>query len=223
MDILANLYSKEEVTQLFNETALLEFLIKDSFIKSEAVEFANRQILVSDKSDEKIYFIKDGLVSVTSEEQILFFLGPGHFIGLENIVFQDTTSFTFTSVGKVNVIEFNKNKVIEALMSLQEGWMFLYLINRNIEKIIVEHLHFYQKKAKHRVEAMLRSLATEIKYTSEDYVFLPKALNHGLLINYMGISYVTFKKICRELKHEEFLIHKKRKGSFGIAISDERG
>lgn len=203
---LIALYTHDEINRHFNEQKLFDFLLNQAKLKSSVQRVKNGRILNLRSSDETIFFIEKGIVSISVDETILYFKGVGRFVGLESLLFHDSNDLEFSAVGEVEVLEFKKVDIIDALMNMQEGWLYGYLINVHLQELLVQQYMFSKMRTKKRSKELLKVLAKEISNENESLINLPKQLNYTVLTKYLGVSYVTIRKLFEEFRKESFII-----------------
>ncbi len=205
MEDLLELYSKKEVEERFNEKELLKLLENQFAISKERKKIRNGHQIVLKDSEEYVYYIVHGAVSVSKNGTIYCFEGNGRFIGLENMFFANHMDLDFHAIGDVEVIKFKKSQVIESLMNTQEGWIFGYQIAYRLNQVIIDHCVYYKLKARTRSKKFLVELADELHEANDMKDFLPKEINYRILSEYLGISYATVRKLFSQLRKEGFI------------------
>ncbi|MBC1417889.1 Crp/Fnr family transcriptional regulator [Listeria fleischmannii] len=206
MQELMGLYTKKEVYKRFDEMNLMELLTNSLKVQMKHIHIENNQTLLSVNDNKKVYFILKGIVAAQKDDELLYFRGKNHFIGLESILFNEESELTMTSIGRVEVIEFSKAEIVEFLMGLQEGWLYCYLISKDLNHLLVRNYFNFQAKPYERSKIMLNDLAKEFGESSDEHVLLPKQFTLAILTNYLGISYVTMRKILETLRNENFIV-----------------
>lgn len=89
---------------------------------------------------------------------------------------------------------------------MQEGWLYGYLINVHLQELLVQQYMFSKMRTKKRSKELLKVLAKEISNENESLINLPKQLNYTVLTKYLGVSYVTIRKLFEEFRKETFII-----------------
>ncbi|WP_088816481.1 MULTISPECIES: Crp/Fnr family transcriptional regulator [Listeria] len=205
MEDLIELYSKKVVEERFNEKELLKLLENQFAIYGENIKISNGRKIVLKEREEYVYYIVHGAASVSKDDTIYCFQGKDRFLGLESMFFDSHMDLDFHAVGNTELIKFKKKQVIDALMNTQEGWIFGYQIAHRFNEVIINHCIFYKLKARSRSKKFLLELADELHEENDTKDFLPKQLNYKMLSEYLGISYVTIRKLFSELRKEGFI------------------
>ncbi|MBC1617893.1 Crp/Fnr family transcriptional regulator, partial [Listeria booriae] len=188
MQGLIELYKNEEAQKIFSESNLLSLLVHELSISKEKKIYENNELVIQHtKSEETVCYIIDGAVSVEHEDAILYFMGKKRFLGLESLLFQAPSHLRIKARGTTEVWEFKKIEVMTLLMSLQEGWLYGYLITQNILNKILGNLQFMHVPPLERGQAMLRELVMELGQKQGDTYHLSKQFNYELLTNYLQV------------------------------------
>ncbi len=215
-ELMLELYTKKEVYHYFNELQLKELLMSNLQRTAKKICIERSRELLSKKENTKVYFILSGIVAVKRDGNLLYFRGENHFIGLETILFSEKSEFVTSNIGRVELIEFSKVEVLELLMGLQEGWLYCYLINKDLNQLLMRNYSNFQAKPYERCKQMLTDLAKEFGSSSEPSAVLPKQFTLNLLTNYLGISYVTMRKVLEILRDENFIVESGRRKEIRI-------
>ncbi|WP_088810172.1 MULTISPECIES: Crp/Fnr family transcriptional regulator [Listeria] len=205
-ELMMGLYTKKEVYDYFNELQLKELLTSNLQGSMKKIRIDRSRVLLSKTENTKVYFILSGIVAARKDGNLLYFRGENRFIGLESILFSEDSELVTLNIGKVELIEFPKVEVLELLMGLQEGWLYCYLINKDLNQVLMRNYSNFQAKPYERSKQMLTDLAKEFGGSSELSVVLPKQFTLTILTNYLGISYVTMRKILEILRDENFIV-----------------
>lgn len=213
MEVLDDLYEWKELQNRFSESNLFSMLIEEASIKKVKKSISYDEMITSSNKGGKVYYIIDGITIVENEKNILYFVGRGSFLGLESLFYgnEDSADIKMRPIGTIEVWEFEKKEIVYFLMSMQEGWLFGYLISQSrINKLleIVKNLHLNPIE---RGKTMVLLLVEEFGVKRDRGGYLPKAFTVGMLTNYLGTSYVTMKKIVEELNEEHIQLGYTRK------------
>ncbi|KGL45583.1 hypothetical protein BMT55_12820 [Listeria newyorkensis] len=206
MQSIIDLYDKKEIAELYNEQSLLNQLLQNPDIQKKKILIKNKKIMISEEKKNKVYFILDGMIQANDKEKILYFRGKNHFIGLETMLFNGKTPLTMYSLGDGEVMEFEKLEIIQYIMSQQEGWFYLYMINQDLIELLMRNYKAFLLRPYQRCKLVLLDLAHEYDDKKQDYLVLPKQFTFLHLAEYLGISVVTIRRIFEKLMDEQFII-----------------
>lgn len=211
-DMLVELYDKNIIEKNFNSAVFLENLLLSNHIHPKELEIDKKQNLVeSGVHNESIYFIRRGIVSSS-----LGFMGKGRFLGLDTLAMNDKPLYTIKTIEPCELYVFDKLEVMEYLFSLQEGWLFLYLIEKEERNLLLKNHSFLTLKGLERMEAVLIDLAQDFGVREDDMVILPKSFSKKLIAEYANLSVNTITILIKELKKEQFLKTKTANNLFYI-------
>lgn len=214
---LMELYNREEIESLFNESRLISLLMNKYQLKPKEKTMNKSQILVEEgRENEQVYYIKRGIVGFTQDENIFGFEKEGHFLGLETFLFNDVQPYTIVAMEKMEVFIFVKEDIMDILMGLQEGWLYLYLLNQAEQKRVQKsclHLHL---KGSSRSKKMLIDLAKNFGTIEGQAIVLPGCFSKKTVISYFGLSFNTGKTLLEKLQREGFLLPSSKEKQFRI-------
>lgn len=214
---LMELYNREEIERLFSESRLISLLMNKYQLTPIEKTMNKNQVLVEEgEENEQVYFIKRGIVAFTQDENIFGFEKEEHFLGLETFLFNDIQPYTIVAMEKVEVLLFVKEEIMDILMGLQEGWLYLYLLNQAEQKRVQKsclHLHL---KGSNRSKKMLIDLAKNFGQLDGEAIVLPSCFSKKTVISYFGLSFNTGKTLLEKLQREGFLLQSNKAKQFRI-------
>lgn len=214
---LMELYSKEEIDNLFSETRLINLLMdKYNLIPKKRIMTKNQILVEEGLENERVFYIKQGIVAFTRNESIFNFEQEGHFIGLETFLFNDIQPYTIVAMEKMEVLLFVKEEILDILMGLQEGWLYLYLLNKAEQQRIQKNCIHLHLKGNDRSRKMLADLANNFGKVEGDAIVLPKCFSKKIVISYLGLSFNTGKSLIEKLQREDFLLRPEKEKLFRV-------
>ncbi|MBC2369824.1 Crp/Fnr family transcriptional regulator [Listeria booriae] len=204
MPVFSELYDEKEIQSVFCESQLISFLTEKENIRHKRKEFKKGQYLNAGNHMEnsKVYYIMEGIISVGNETDILYFIGPGHFVGLEHFMFNPQLPIEPKSLSSITLLEFEKEDILCLLVSLQEGWLYNYVINHNILiKLIVINKNLRLRPVARGVE-LAKELLPEFSKVESGITILSEVFTYTVLRKYLKIGYTAMEDVIEILEKE---------------------
>lgn len=201
-----DIYSEHLIKNNFSKKSLLTGLIGASEVNEYRSMVKRNQALVhEDLRTDHLYYVKKGIVSFKQGSHTFAFIGAGHFVGFETLLMNNRSRYTARILEASDIYIFDRLEVMEYLFSLQEGWIFFYLLEKSARDKLLQHQHFMSFKGIDRLEVMLLDLAKTFGTTQGNNIVLPKCFTKSRLANYTNFSLNTITSLIKELHHIEFL------------------
>ncbi|KGL43435.1 cyclic nucleotide-binding domain-containing protein [Listeria booriae] len=217
MNGLMELYEKKEVEQLFNEKKLIDLLMNAHRVIPKEKKVNKNQVLMEEgEKNELVFYIKQGIVGFKKYDTFLNFSKEAHFVGLETFLFNDIQPYTVMALEKLEVLVFKKVEILDLLMAMQEGWLYLYLLNKEEKNKIQKSCSYLHLKGNQRSKKMLMELAKDFGISDGDAVALPKCFGKKCVTNYLGLSFNTGKSLFEKFRREGFLLPADQESFFRI-------
>ncbi|MBC2258656.1 cyclic nucleotide-binding domain-containing protein [Listeria booriae] len=217
MNGLMELYEKKEVEQLFSEKKLINLLMNEHRLIPEEKKVNKKQIIMNEgEKNEYVFYIKQGIVAFKKQDTFLSFSKEAHFVGLETFLFNDVQPYTVEAMEKLEVLVFKKIEILDVLMAMQEGWLYLYLLNKEEKIKIQKSCSYLHLKGNHRSKKMLTELAKDFGISDGEAIILPKCFGKKCVTNYLGLSFNTGKALFEKFRREGFLLPPNQESAFRI-------
>ncbi|WP_430536693.1 cyclic nucleotide-binding domain-containing protein [Listeria rocourtiae] len=205
MPVFSELYDEKEIQSVFCESQLIRFLTETENIRYKRKEFKKGQYLNTGNhvEDSKVYYIVEGVISIENETDILYFIGPGHFVGLEHFMFHSPLPIESKSLSNITLLEFEKEDILFLLMSLQEGWLYNYVINHNImTKLMGINKNLRLRPVSRGVE-LVKELLPEFSKVESGVTIVSEFLTYTVLRKYLRIGYTAMESVVEILEKED--------------------
>ncbi|MBC1983251.1 Crp/Fnr family transcriptional regulator [Listeria booriae] len=190
----------------FNSKSLLTGLIEASEVHEyRSLVKRNHALICEGSSTDYLYYIKEGVVSIRQGAYTFGFIGAGHFIGLDTLLMHNKPRYTVRILETTEMYIFDRLEVMEYLFSLQEGWIFFYLLEKEARNRLLKYQHFMTYKGSERLEAMLLDLAGTFGSHNDELITLPKCFTKRRIADYANFSLNTITSLIKQLHHTEFL------------------
>ncbi|AQY49732.1 cAMP-binding domain-containing protein [Listeria weihenstephanensis FSL R9-0317] len=202
-----DLYGKETVKKNFSYSEFLKILLASGvpFVKQE---IPNHQILLIENEPNKdVYFVEDGVILLNSNRNVVRIVGSKQIIGLNGDALVDESFYTATAISKVTAYIFSKKEVLQTLMSMQEGWLYIYLNNQENEKIMNRRYVLMRQNGEERLRDALNELAENYGISKGDYIYIPKIFTRKIIASYTNLSVKSLARIMKVLIEEGFLVY----------------
>lgn len=200
-----NLYSKKVLEEEFGFQRFLQTLI-DNKISYNKIKIPNNSILLSeDTINSKVYFIEKGIVSLEKEGNVVSFLGANQIAGLNDYFMAEANLYTTRVIDTVTAYEFNKEDIICSIIGMQEGWLYLYLNNRNHENVLIEKCNLMRGNGESRLKDSLEQLGEFFGSEQEGMIIIPKCFTRKIIANYSNLSVRSVTHLCGKLIESGFL------------------
>lgn len=173
-EMLVELYSYRMVHRRFNYDNFLNTLLENR-IPYEKKIVPKQTILISEKEpDPSVYFIESGIVSLERDKQLISFLGLNQIAGLSNTFIIDESLYTFKTLEKCTLYVFKREAIIELLLSMQEGWIYLYMNHMNHNSFLVDKCLMMREPSEMKLKHCLAELLQKYAIMQDNVLALPK-------------------------------------------------
>lgn len=200
------LYGKETVEENFNYTQFLKVLLS-SGIPFEKKEVANHRVLVfENERNEDVYFIEDGIVVLNRNSNVVRIVGSKEIIGLNGSVLIDENFYTATVISKITAYIFSKKEVLQTLIGMQEGWLYMHLNNLSNENFMNKKYILMRKNGEERLKDALTELASKYGVQHGCEIHIPKVFTRKIIANYTNLSVKSLARIMKRLVEDGFLV-----------------
>ncbi|HDA9544943.1 TPA: Crp/Fnr family transcriptional regulator, partial [Listeria innocua] len=169
------------------------------------------------------YFIEKGIVSLEKEKNVVSFLGSNQIAGLNDYFMAEANVYTAKVIETVTAYEFDKQDIICSIIGMQEGWLYLYLNNRNHENVLIEKCNLMRGNGESRLRESLEQLGDFFGVEKEGVLRIPKCFTRKLIANYANLSVRSVTHLCGKLietgflaeNSKSFILLKNYEGSYG--------
>ncbi|EIS4901013.1 Crp/Fnr family transcriptional regulator, partial [Listeria innocua] len=183
----------------------------------------NTILLTEDIINTKVYFIEKGIVSLEKEKNVVSFLGSNQIAGLNDYFMAEANVYTAKVIETVTAYEFDKQDIICSIIGMQEGWLYLYLNNRNHENVLIEKCNLMRGNGESRLRESLEQLGDFFGVEKEGVLRIPKCFTRKLIANYANLSVRSVTHLCGKLietgflaeNSKSFILLKNYEGSYG--------
>lgn len=197
-------------------------MITESRIKKTKIS-TNTILLTEDIINTKVYFIEKGIVSLEKEKNVVSFLGSNQIAGLNDYFMAEANVYTAKVIETVTAYEFDKQDIICSIIGMQEGWLYLYLNNRNHENVLIEKCNLMRGNGESRLRESLEQLGDFFGVEKEGVLRIPKCFTRKLIANYANLSVRSVTHLCGKLietgflaeNSKSFILLKNYEGSYG--------
>ncbi|AIS60533.1 Crp/Fnr family transcriptional regulator [Listeria ivanovii] len=203
--LFEDLYSKKVLEEEFGYKRFLQTLI-DNKIPYKKTKIANNTILLTeDTINSNVYFIEKGIVSLEKEKNVVSFLGANQIAGLNDYFMAEANVYTTRVIETVTAYEFAKEDIICSIIGMQEGWLYLYLNNRNHENVLIEKCNLMRGNGESRLKESLEQLGKFFGSEKEGVLRIPKCFTRKIIANYSNLSVRSVTHLCGKLIESGFL------------------
>lgn len=202
---LMDLYNEQAILDHFDTQSLLKNLMESKEVNAQVKKVKRGQELISEgESTDYVYYMTSGIASIKKGTNTFGFIGAGQFVGFDTLFLNESSTYTIRTRETCKVYVFDRLEVMEYLFSLQEGWIFFYLVEKEESQRLLKYQHFMRLKGVARLDAMLQDLADTFG-TEEDVIVLPKCFSKQCVADYTNFSLNTLASLIKELRREGFL------------------
>ncbi|PZF90526.1 hypothetical protein C1903_02950 [Listeria ivanovii] len=203
---LNDLYSKKSLDINFNSGVLLDKLLDNPSIHSFRKKMEKKTVLINEgEKTNSIYYIEIGIVKKTHANQTIGFQGEGSFQGMSTLIMNEEANMSSIVFETSYVIEFRRCELLEYILSMQEGWLFLFLIEKEEQRMLLEKIAQNQYHGTDRMKYILLNLASKFGVSVEGNTKLPSEFNRDSLSDYTCYSPATMTNLIKQLHREKFL------------------
>lgn len=200
------LYSKEVIEANFSYDALLKTLLHSAIRYSEEIVSKRMTLIDEHISSKYVYFIKSGIVMLQRNGSVTQFVGSKKIIGLDNNLLLDGSRYTAEVIQTVEAYVFDYEEVLQTLIGMQEGWIFLYLNNRNNETFIRNRYLLMREVGSERLMSVLGEIADTFGIREGSLVRIPSCFTRRIIGNYANMAYKSLSRTINTLELEGFLL-----------------
>lgn len=221
--LFEDLYSKEVLEEEFGYKRFLQTLIDNRIPYKKTKISTNTILLTEDIINTKVYFIEKGIVSLEKEKNVVSFLGSNQIAGLNDYFMAEANVYTAKVIETVTAYEFDKQDIICSIIGMQEGWLYLYLNNRNHKNVLIEKCNLMRGNGESRLRESLEQLGDFFGVEKEGVLRIPKCFTRKLIANYANLSVRSVTHLCGKLietgflaeNSKSFILLKNYEGSYG--------
>ncbi|HBL8157352.1 TPA: Crp/Fnr family transcriptional regulator [Listeria monocytogenes] len=203
--VFEDLYSKKILEEEFGYTCFLQTLIDNRIPYKKTRIPSNMILLTEDTINTKVYFIEKGIVSLEKNKNVISFLGSNQIAGLNDYFMAEANLYTARVIETITAYEFDKEDIICSIIGMQEGWLYLYLNNRNHENVLIEKCNLMRGNGENRLKESLEQLGRYFGNEKEGVLRIPKCFTKKIIANYSNLSVRSVTHLCRKLVESGFL------------------
>lgn len=204
-EMLVELYSHRVIRNRFNYDNFLNTLLENR-VPYKKKMIPKQTILITEKEiDPFVYFIESGVVSLEREEQVVSFLGSKEIAGLSNTFIIEESLYTFRALERCSVYAFQREAVVELLLSMQEGWIYLYMNHMNHDGFLVEQCLIMREPSEIRLKNCLMGLLEKYAVLDGEKVVLAKCFTKKIISNYANVSTKTMAQTWKIWSDERYI------------------
>ncbi|EAF5349378.1 Crp/Fnr family transcriptional regulator [Listeria monocytogenes] len=203
--VFEDLYSKKILEEEFGYTCFLQTLIDNRIPYKKTRIPSNMILLTKDTINTKVYFIEKGIVSLEKNKNVISFLGSNQIAGLNDYFMAEANLYTARVIETITAYEFDKEDIICSIIGMQEGWLYLYLNNRNHENVLIEKCNLMRGNGENRLKESLEQLGRYFGNEKEGVLRIPKCFTKKIIANYSNLSVRSVTHLCRKLVEAGFL------------------
>ncbi|EAE8347560.1 Crp/Fnr family transcriptional regulator [Listeria monocytogenes] len=203
--VFEDLYSKKILEEEFGYTCFLQTLINNRIPYKKTRIPTNMILLTEDTINTKVYFIEKGIVSLEKSKNVISFLGSNQIAGLNDYFMAEANLYTARVIETITAYEFDKEDIICSIIGMQEGWLYLYLNNRNHENVLIEKCNLMRGNGENRLKESLEQLGRYFGNEKEGALRIPKCFTKKIIANYSNLSVRSVTHLCRKLVESGFL------------------
>ncbi|MCE8089709.1 Crp/Fnr family transcriptional regulator [Listeria monocytogenes] len=203
--VFEDLYSKKILEEEFGYTCFLQTLIDNRIPYKKTRIPSNMILLTEDTINTKVYFIEKGIVSLEKNKNVISFLGSNQIAGLNDYFMAEANLYTARVIETITAYEFDKEDIICSIIGMQEGWIYLYLNNRNHENVLIEKCNLMRGNGENRLKESLEQLGRYFGNEKEGVLRIPKCFTKKIIANYSNLSVRSVTHLCRKLVEAGFL------------------
>lgn len=203
--VFEDLYSKKILEEEFGYTCFLQTLIDNRIPYKKTRIPSNMILLTEDTINTKVYFIEKGIVPLEKNKNVISFLGSNQIAGLNDYFMAEANLYTARVIETITAYEFDKEDIICSIIGMQEGWLYLYLNNRNHENVLIEKCNLMRGNGENRLKESLEQLGRYFGNEKEGVLRIPKCFTKKIIANYSNLSVRSVTHLCRKLVEAGFL------------------
>ncbi|CUL31516.1 TPA: Crp/Fnr family transcriptional regulator [Listeria monocytogenes] len=203
--VFEDLYSKKILEEEFGYTCFLQTLIDNRIPYKKTRIPSNMILLTEDTINTKVYCIEKGIVSLEKNKNVISFLGSNQIAGLNDYFMAEANLYTARVIETITAYEFDKEDIICSIIGMQEGWLYLYLNNRNHENVLIEKCNLMRGNGENRLKESLEQLGRYFGNEKEGVLRIPKCFTKKIIANYSNLSVRSVTHLCRKLVEAGFL------------------
>ncbi|ELU4975924.1 Crp/Fnr family transcriptional regulator [Listeria monocytogenes] len=203
--VFEDLYSKKILEEEFGYICFLQTLIDNRIPYKKTRIPSNMILLTEDTINTKVYFIEKGIVSLEKNKNVISFLGSNQIAGLNDYFMAEANLYTARVIETITAYEFDKEDIICSIIGMQEGWLYLYLNNRNHENVLIEKCNLMRGNGENRLKESLEQLGRYFGNEKEGVLRIPKCFTKKIIANYSNLSVRSVTHLCRKLVEAGFL------------------
>ncbi|MBA3925496.1 Crp/Fnr family transcriptional regulator [Listeria rustica] len=204
-EMLVELYSHRVIRQRFNYDNFLDTLLENRVPYTKKM-IPKQTILIKEReADSLVYFIESGIVSLERDEQVISFLGDKQIAGLSNTFIIEESLYTFRALERCSVYAFARDAVVELLLSMQEGWIYLYMNHMNHDGFLIEQCLMMREPSEIRLKGCLTELLGRYAVSDGKNQMLAKCFTKKVISNYANVSTKTMTQIWKSWSDQGYI------------------
>lgn len=204
-----DLYSLKMMKQEFTQPKLFSLLAETTFynIEKDSIKIKkNTMIDLHQDNIEYVYYICDGIASVSIADEVFEFKGSSEFIGLsDSMINANCDDFKVKTITEITVWRFIKSEVIAKIMSTQEGYLYHYMSMLDQYSLFTKKLMTMKKTHKERVFIALQELAKKFGTPENDAIKIPPVFTRNIIAQYVGIGLSKLSDSLLKLQEESLI------------------
>ncbi|KGL38271.1 hypothetical protein BMT55_02540 [Listeria newyorkensis] len=204
-EMLVELYSHRVIRNRFNYENFLDTLLENRVPYTKKTVPKQTVLIMEKEIDPVVYFIESGVVSLEREGQVISFLGASQIAGLSNTFIIEESLYTFRALERCSVYAFQREAVVELLLSMQEGWIYLYMNHMNHDGFLVEQCLIMREPSEIRLKHCLAALLPKYAVLEGETVILERCFTKKIISNYANVSTKTMTQTWKNWSDEGYI------------------
>ncbi|MBC2318482.1 Crp/Fnr family transcriptional regulator [Listeria booriae] len=214
---LDQLYNMDIIRTNFNQEKLLQELLISNLVDSTTIKIPKSRYFdtVTD-THEHIYYLEHGIAHLSYKKKSLAVLMDHQFIGLGTVLDFQEKNFDIQAYTECELLMFDRKQVMELLFSMQEGMLYLYLYEKDLQKTLLEKIDLLYQKGTVRLTKTFQTLCRACGDISKDghWVSIPRCFTIKRIADMTNLSPRSVSDFSEELIAKKII--KKEAGQFII-------
>lgn len=149
--------------------------------------------------------MRAGLYRWNEINKSYLFLGDKQIAGLSNTFIIEESLYTFRALERCSGYAFRREAVVELLLSMQEGWIYLYMNNMNHDGFLVDQCLIMREPSELRLKHCLIELLGKYAVSNNGKHVLAKCFTKKIVSNYANISTKTMAQTWKTWSDEGYI------------------
>ncbi|MBC2161871.1 Crp/Fnr family transcriptional regulator [Listeria booriae] len=216
---LDQLYNMDIIRTNFNQEKLLQELLTSNLIDSKTIKIPKgRHFDTVTDTQEHIYYLERGIAHLSYENKSLAVLIDQQFIGLGTVLDFKEKTFDIQAYTECELLMFDRKQVMELLFSMQEGMLYLYLYEKDLQQSLLEKIDLLYQKGSVRLIKTFQTLCHSCGHISKDgnWISIPRCFTIKRIADMTNLSPRSVSDFSEELIAKKIII--KEAGQFIIHI-----